>query len=346
MSLLSLFNSTITASTTEAGPSFWMPLRGSSIAEQTDWVFYFVYWVSVFFFALIVGLMTLFIIKYHRRAGHQEEKTTTHHTALELTWTVIPLILVIVIFYLGLKGYTDLATPPAEAYEVNVTAKKWSWTFDHPNGASEAGELTLPLGRPVKLIMQSSDVLHSLFIPAFRTKQDVVPGRYTYMWFEPTREGVYDLFCAEYCGTDHSQMYAMVNVVPEEDFQRIIEQKARWIDEYEDDRLHEAGIKLYTRCESCHSLDGSDGIGPSFWATHNLWGKNRRLADGSDVVVDENYVLNSIINPNGQLVEGYAPAMPTFKGQLKPRELTALVEFIKRLDDVVDESGNVLIEQD
>jgi len=298
--------------------------------------------VSVFFFVLIVVLMCVFVLRYRRKAGVEQKAAPSHSTGLEITWTVIPLILVIVIFYLGLRGYVDLATPPQDAYEVQVTAQKWSWTFDHPNGATEPGELTVPLGQPVKLIMQSQDVIHSLYIPAFRVKKDVVPGRYNYMWFTATEVGDYDLLCAEYCGTDHSQMNAIVHVVPEEEFEAILEAKARWIDDYADENLYQAGQRLHARCVSCHSLDGSPGVGPSFVTTHEYWGKPRPLKGGATVVVDENYIRNSILNPDGQIVENYAPAMPTFKGQLKPREVTALVQFIRRLNEVVNDQGEFI----
>jgi cytochrome c oxidase subunit II len=314
---------------------FWMPDQASGFAGTIDAVFMFITWLSIFFFVLIVGLMVWFMIRYRRsEADHSANiKAATHNTPLEVTWTIIPLILVIFIFYIGMVGYIELRSAPADAYRINVEARKWSWQFEHPNGAIEGDELTVPLGRPVQLVMTSTDVLHAMFIPAFRVKQDVVPGRYTTLWFEATREGEFDFFCAEYCGTNHSNMGGIVRVMEEEAFIDEIARMAVWIDEYEEERLFEAGPRLYRQrgCIACHTLDGRPDIGPSFRETHEHFveGRERRLADGRTVLVDENYIRTAITNPRRNTVEGYVNQMPVLN--LRDREITALIEFIRRL---------------
>jgi cytochrome c oxidase subunit II len=250
---------------------------------------------------------------------------------------------VIAIFYVGMEGYLNLRAAPLGSYEIDVTAMRWSWTFTHKNGCTQVGELYVPVGRPVKLNMHSEDVLHSLYIPAFRVKQDVVPGRYTYLWFEATKPGDYDLFCTEYCGKDHSQMTARVIAMPEDEFQAKLQECADFIDkpEYAGDNLFKAGPRLYNRCASCHTLDGKSSTGPSWKETHSLWGKERVLTDGSKVTVDENYIKESILTPQKHIVMNFTGAMPTFKGQLKEREVEAMVQFIRRLNEF-DEKGNYL----
>jgi cytochrome c oxidase subunit 2 len=317
-----------------------MPESASTNSASVDPVYDFITWLCIFFFVLIVVVMGIFMVKYRRVEGRSAEVTATHNTPLELTWTIVPLILVIAIFYVGMKGYIDLRHPPENSYVVRVSAAKWTWTFSHDNGATMPSELLVPVNEPVKLVMTSQDLLHSLFIPAFRVKQDVVPGRFTYLWFEATKIGVYDLYCTEYCGTQHSMMIAKVHVVSREDFDRRIIDAANWIKPVPEDLLHVAGLKLYMLCKSCHSLDGKDGIGPSFQETHSLWGKSRVLRDGTNVTVDENYILNSIRNPQGQIIANKTGAMPLMP--LKDKEVQAMIQFIRRLDEVVDAQGRPL----
>jgi cytochrome c oxidase subunit II len=323
---------------------FWMPDQASGFAARIDDIFMFITWLSVFFFILIVGLMVLFMFKYRRPAADHSPNVNaaTHHTPLELTWTIIPLVLVIFIFYIGMMGYLELRQAPADAYRINVEARKWSWQFTHPNGAIEGQTLTVPKGRPVQLVMTSTDVLHSLFIPAFRVKQDVVPGRYSTLWFEATRTGQFDLFCTEYCGTGHSTMGAVVRVYEEDEFRRVIQEMADWIRDIPVERLHQAGPRVFRQygCIQCHSLDGRIGIGPSLLQTHELFkaGENRRMDDGTTVLVDENYLRTAITNPRRYTVEGFRNQMPVM--QFQDREITALIEFIHRLDEFeLDDQG-------
>jgi len=328
---------------------FGMPEQASTVAGEIDGVYNFITILSIVFFVLIVGAMLIFIVMFRRGSGDSvrtAEKTSTHNTPLEVTWTVVPLLLAIAIFYVGMKGYLNLRQPPGNAYEIDVVAKRWNWEFTYTN--DEAGSVTIPhelyvpVDRPIKLNMMSLDVLHSCYVPAFRVKQDVVPGRFTHLWFTATEVGSYTLFCTEYCGTDHSNMIATVHVVPQEDFESILAEKGNWIKDVPEINLKWAGAKVYSSrgCTQCHSLDGSSGIGPSFRELHELWGRNRVFADGSEAVVDENYIINSIRNPNGQIVSGYNAAMPA--QNLKMREMVAVARFVKSLDTVTDESGTLM----
>ncbi len=320
--------------------SFWMPPQASTIAEPVDQIFAFVYWLNVVCFVLIVALMIFFAIKYRRAPGERAGKMVNHHLPLEITWTVIPLIIVTVLFWAGLKAYADMTEVPKNAYEIQVTAQKWAWTFEHRNGAVESNrELHVPVGRPVKFTMSSRDVLHSMFIPSFRVKQDVVPGRYTSLWFEAKETGSYQIFCAEYCGTDHARMTAIVNVLPEEEFQAKIadianEIKTLAIEDYPDYFLR----RIYPRCESCHTLDRSTNQGPGFAVTAGHWGTERPLRTGT-AVVDENYIRESMLNPQAKIVPDMPGTMTTFQGAIKEKEILASIEFFKRFSEYVDENG-------
>lgn len=337
------------------GGSGFMPPGWSTVADSVDGVYYFITLLSLFFFVLITVLTVWFAIKYRRTEHVAATGGPTHHTPLELTWSIIPLLLVIAIFYVGMKGYVHLRTAPLDAYVVNVTAQKWTWTFEHPNGANEVGRLLVPANRPVRLVMQSEDVLHALFIPAFRVKQDVVPGRLTTLWFESGEppDGAdmveFDLFCAEYCGTDHSTMLARVQVATEETFQEEIERRARWIDDIADEDLWwEAGPRIYNRCASCHSLEADVELtGPSFRGMYdNLAAGDESFTDGSTLqqLYDdgtyagvEDYIAQSILNPQKHVVEGMPASMPTFQGQLKDRHILAMIRFLQNLERFNDE---------
>jgi len=339
-----------------SGGGFWMPENASTAAQGVDDVFNFINNINYFFFGVIVLVLIWFAIRYRSKPSEHTvfaSDAPTHNTPLELTWTVVPLLVVGVLFWIGMDGYLHLVDPPDNAYPVQVTAQKWSWTFQHPEyGVTESAELTVPLDRPVRLLMTSPDVLHSLFVPAFRVKQDVVPGRYTSLWFEATRPGQYRLYCTEYCGKDHSKMLAVVNVLPEDEFQERLGKLAR---EYEDiadkDLPAYALTRLYNRCASCHSLDGKSGTGPSF---KGLWERTLKgttvftdgstlkdkMGPGGEFEVPENYIRDSILNPQHYIVQNYVGAMPTFKGQLKQRQIDALVLMFKNFDKVVDDLGN------
>ena len=343
------------ASPDQGGPTFWMPESASAQAPCVDHVFDFINVICYIFLVLITAVLGWFAIKYRQKKGEVNfsDDGPVHNTPLELTWTMVPLLLVVAIFYIGMVGFLDLRRSPDSSYEISVTAQKWTWAFDHPEfGVNQSGEVMVPLGRPVQFLMASSDVLHSCFIPAFRVKQDVIPGRYSRLWFEATKPGTYQLYCTEYCGMDHSKMLALVHVLPEDEFQEAMGKLAtEYMDLPEQDLPAYALDRLYNRCASCHSLDGSSQIGPSF---KGLW---ERTKSGSTVFKDgtklsdligpgktyeqpEDYIRDSILMPQSHIVANYAGAMPSFQGQLKERQVHSLVLMMKYLDRLVDDNGN------
>ena len=306
--------------------SLWFPAPSSTGAADVDRLFFFILGICTLFFVLIVGLMTWFVWRYRSRPGHSPAATASHNNWLEITWSVIPAILVGVIFLWGFLGYVNARTPPDNSYEIQVVAKKWSWAFIYPNGHVD-NNLHVPVGRPVTLVMSSDDVIHSLYVPAFRLKMDLVPGRYSKTWFEATTVGEHILFCAEYCGTGHSTMNAKVVVHASGEFEKWLEEAANFMDDL---TPVQAGEILYTRrgCVQCHSVDGSAKAGPSF---KEVFGTEQRMSDGNTLVVDENYLRESILEPQAKVRQGYRPVMPTYKGQLNDEELSALIQYIKSL---------------
>jgi len=305
----------------------WMPVQASTGAPAVDRLFFFILWLSVAFFVLIVGLMVLFVVRYRRRAGRTApDASPSHNTALELTWTIIPLILVIVIFAWGFKVFMDMSTPPGNAYEVLVTGQKWKWLFTYPNGHVDEN-LHVPVDTPVRLVMTSEDVIHSFYVPAFRMKKDVVPGRYTKAWFRANKTGEYQVYCAEYCGTSHSDMLSMVVVHEPGGFESWLDKAADFLNTMPP---AEAGAKLVAQrgCAQCHSVDGRGGIGPSF---KGVFGHQVQLVSGPPLVADEDYIRESILEPQARVVAGYQPVMPTYKGRLKDAEITAIIEYLKVL---------------
>ncbi len=230
------------------------------------------------------------------------------------------------IFFWGFISYLNMRQPPDNSYEIQVTAKKWSWSFTYPNGHVD-NDLHVPIDRPVRLVMSSDDVIHSLYIPAFRLKMDLIPGRYSTTWFEANTAGNYTLFCAEYCGTQHSQMLARVVVHPSGEFDKWLDEAANFL---ENVTPVEAGEILYVRrgCVQCHSNDGAAKTGPSF---ADVFGTQQALVDGGSVLVDENYLRESILEPQARVRAGYKPVMPTYQGQLKDEEIAALIAYIKSL---------------
>ncbi|HID76365.1 MAG TPA: cytochrome c oxidase subunit II [Planctomycetaceae bacterium] len=316
---------TVSAAWATAGGSFWLPPPSSTVAGVVDKLFYFILAVATFFFLLIVVLMAVFVILYRRRPG-VEPAGPTHNTPLEVVWSVIPLGIVVAIFYLGFKGYMDLRVPPANAYEIRVTGQKWSWVFQYPNGFV-TDELHVPVDRPVLLTMTSEDVIHSLYVPAFRVKMDLVPGRYTQAWFQAVRTGQFDLYCAEYCGTGHSDMLSKVVVHPPGEFERWLDQAAKFLEQLSP---AEAGELLFRRhgCGGCHSTDGTAKEGPTL---QGAFGRTQTFTDGSTAVMDDNYIRQSILEPMAKVRRGYQPVMPTYKGRLSDEEITKIIEFIKSL---------------
>jgi cytochrome c oxidase subunit 2 len=316
--------------------SFWLPPRGSTTAGDVDRAFALVFWISLFFFVLIVALMVLFVVRYRRRPGHREQRTATHHLGLELIWSGIPIILVILMFYVGFKTFINMRIPPARAEEVNVTAQQWSWFFQYSNGHTDS-ELHVPVDEPVRLVMTSQDVIHSLYVPAFRLKMDLVPGRYSKAWFRATEPGEYPLYCAEYCGTRHSDMLSRVIVHPPGEYERWLADAGKWIDTVPPavaGRYLVIGDEQGGRsqgCTQCHRVDGTDAIGPSL---KGIFGKQVQLADGSTVTADENYIRESIVDPQAKVVAGFQPVMPTYKGRLNDPQISAIIAYLKELSGV------------
>lgn len=389
--------------------TYQLPAALSTNAGDVDFTYYVIYWVSVLFFVGIVGAMVYFVWKYRRRPG-VKAKPTGHNDILEIFWTAAPLILLACFFYLGFSGYLRGVIAPAGAHEVRATAKRWSWEFRHmPKGASEAHQLVVPAGEPVKLILSSVDVLHSFFVPAFRVKRDAVPGMYSSLWFETPyktraegsprcdikakeasgddscgagktciaefirtttkdpktgketagieRVGIchnaIQAYCAEYCGAGdtpddpvkqsyygHSAMYAKVAVLSPEDYQAHVSSLAEFglqpPPECQGDANPQAcwGKTLFAAkgCVACHSVDGNKGVGPPF---KGLWGRAEAMADGSSVKLEgeegENYMRESMLQPNARVVAGYQPIMPSQAGILSDPEIVAITEFVKSL---------------
>jgi cytochrome c oxidase subunit 2 len=309
-----------------SGGGFWLPGRASEIAESVDKDWALVYWVCVFFFALITFLLFFFIIRFRSRPGHSVKQTTSHNTPLEIFWSVIPTLLVIVIFWQGYRTFLGMTTPPQNAYEILVQAQKWNWLFTYPTGYVD-GDLHVPVGVPIRLVMSSEDVIHSFFVPEMRVKRDVIPGRYTKLWFTATRTGSYYIFCTEYCGTKHSEMLSTLVVHEQADFDAWLEEASDFLSRMPP---AEAGAMLYNQrgCKQCHSVDGSPGIAPTFLG---LFGSQEMLADGQSVAVDENYVRESIYDPQARVTAGYDPVMPTYRGRLRDEEVTAIIEYMKTL---------------
>jgi cytochrome c oxidase subunit 2 len=307
------------------GGTVWLPESASTLAPTIDSLFYFVYWASVIIFAGVVIAMLYLVWKYRRESHADRMKLVEESRLIEATWIVLPTILVLVVFVWGFRAYIKVGVAPPDAYEIRVTGKQWLWEFEYPDGTSTTGELHVPVDRPVKLVMSSTDVLHSFFVPAFRVKHDVLPNRYTSVWFEATKEGTYKALCTEYCGASHSQMTANVTVQDQGEFESWL--KSAGIPS--DAPPVERGKILYEQqgCNTCHSLDGSEGTGPTW---KGLYGHDAQLADGSTVTADANYIRQSILKPGSQIVKGYQNIMPASYGSLSESELTGLVAFIKK----------------
>lgn len=309
--------------------TFWLPEQASTFAPMVDFAFNLYYWIALFFFALIVGLVVAFLVKYKRKSDDQlASGQMIHHTMLEVSWTVIPLIIVMGLFFVGIKGYWHMRVAPSDALTIDVTGRKWSWSFDYPQGFTN-DTLVVPLHQPVRLRVTSTDVIHSFFIPAFRTKADVVPGRYHSLWFEAVKPGVYPVLCTQYCGTSHSYMLSAVKVLPRDEYEIWLKKTAE-ASQGGGMTPEEFGAQLYAKqgCNACHSVDGKANIGPTWKA---LYGHSVALASGGSVTADDAYIKNSILEPASQVVAGFQPVMPSYKGKLSDRQIEALVAYIKTL---------------
>ncbi|HQX80486.1 MAG TPA: cytochrome c oxidase subunit II [Vicinamibacterales bacterium] len=299
------------------------PEAASSIASDVDLLYFFILAVSSFFAILVSAAVVYFAIKYRRRHADEVGHDIHGSIALELIWTVIPFVLAMVMFFWGADLYFRLARPPADSMEVFVVGKQWMWKVQHPEGVREINELHVPINRNVRITLGSEDVLHDYYIPAFRVKMDAVPGKLTTMWFKATKAGTYRIFCAEYCGTQHSGMIGHVIAMEEHDYEA-------WLaGGRTTGTAVENGERLFTQlaCITCHKTDTS-GRGP---VLAGVFGSTVQLMDGRKVVVDENYLRESIMNPQAKIVLGYQPIMPTFQGTVSEENLLQLIAYIKQL---------------
>ncbi|MFQ5650594.1 MAG: cytochrome c oxidase subunit II [bacterium] len=304
----------------------FFPEQASTLAGKVDLIYFFLVAVSLFFAGLIFFLIYLFAVKYRRRSEEDVPKEISGLLKLEILWSVVPLLLTMVAFAWGATLYFDTYNPPANALEMYVVGKQWMWHIQHPTGQREINQLHVPVGEPIKLTMASEDVIHSFYIPAFRLKKDVVPGRYATMWFQATKPGEYHLFCAEYCGTKHSQMIGSVVVMEPADYQN-------WLSGGKaSEPLEVTGEKRFQQlaCHTCHA-DKPNARGPSL---AGIFGEAVQLQNGATVIVDEAYIRESILEPNARIAAGYKPVMPTFKGQISELGVLQITAYIKSLAKV------------
>jgi len=310
----------------------YLPEQASDFADEVDWIHHVITDISVFFTVAIVGAMIYFAVRYRRRNGVDHETPAIQgNVYLEIIWTVVPTIICVFVAAYGFWGYQTLRQPPDNAKIINVIGQKWSWTFQYENGKTTRNTFVVPVDEPIKLVMTSRDVLHSFFIPSMRVKSDVVPGQYTFLWFNAIKTGTYNVFCTEYCGLEHSRMLATLEVVSRAEYER-------WLADDSEERLRaalppaELGLRLYQSfgCNDCHSVDGTRRVGPTFLQLYN---KEGLLADGSTYVADENYIRRSILDPSAEVTQGYPDAMPSYEGQVDDEQIDAIIAFIRTLDD-------------
>lgn len=307
------------------GKSFsFFPEQASTFATQVDYLTLFAVLILVVFLGLVLGLIVLFCIKFGYREDHKKAWDVPENIWFEGSLTIVPFVVVMVLFVWGAKLYLDVYTPPKGATELFVTGKQWMWRVQHPDGKREINTLTVPKGVPIQLTMTSEDVIHAFFVPAFRIKRDVVPGRYTTVWFEATKTGTFHLFCAEYCGTEHAYMTGKVHVLEPDAYER-------WLaNEKAGETLVQAGAKLFQKvgCVQCHGGLATDR-GPPL---AGVFGRKRLLVDGREVQADEDYLRRSMTHPQKDIVKGFAPVMPSFSGRLQADQITKIVAYIKSLE--------------
>jgi len=301
----------------------FQPEQASSIARSVDELYFFLTAVTLFFTALIFSVIFYFMIKYRRRSPGERPKAIEGSFPLEVLWTAIPTLIVAVIFVWGSTLYFRNAEPPKGSMEIFVTGKQWMWKVEHPEGQREINELHVPLGRPVKLTMTSEDVIHDFFVPAFRVKKDVLPGRFTSLWFEATKVGTFHLFCAQYCGAFHAGMIGSIVVQEPDAYERWLAGGAPG------ESMEQAGEKVYqaSGCPTCHLADGT-GLGPSLLG---VFGHPVKLTTGETVTADDAYMRESIVLPKAKVVLGYSPIMPSFQGQLTEEQLNNVIAYLRAL---------------
>ncbi len=302
-----------------------LPEQATEYARLVDDLYLFILAVSVFFTALFIFLLVYFTVKYRRRAGEIEKPEPPHeHYTLEVIGGTVLFVLLMIMFFWGAKLFFKAQRPPPDAMEILVAGKQWMWKIQHPSGKKEINTLHIPVGRAIKLTMTSEDVIHSFFIPAFRVKNDALPGRYTQLWFKPEKEGTYHLFCTEYCGTEHSRMGGYVKVVSPEEYERWLAGAGE-----SGETPVQAGERLFAElgCVACHRPDGG-ALGPYH---AGIFGTERTFTDGTTAIADDDYLRESILNPQAKIVAGYLPIMPTFQGTVNEEQLGHLIAYMKSL---------------
>lgn len=302
----------------------FVPESASTVSGKVDALYFYLSGVTVFFTLLISGVLIFFVIKYRRRMPNEIPRPIAGSHKLEMIWSVIPFIIAMSMFAWGAQIYFQNSRPPKNANEIYLVGKQWMWKIQHSTGQREINELHVPAGRKIKLIMTSEDTIHDFFIPAFRIKADVLPGKYTTQWFEATKAGTYHLFCAEYCGMNHSGMIGSVIVMQPTEFDNWLSGNAS------QQSPAVAGQQLFQSlgCVSCHGANGEGGRGPEL---AGLFGRKVFLTNNQTLTADEAYIRESIENPQAKVVNGFSPIMPTFQGQVTPEQLIQIISFIKSL---------------
>ena len=298
------------------------PEQASTMAPKVDALYFYLVGVTVFFSVLIAALVIYFCVKYRRQSEDERPAEVHPSKLLEASWVVIPFVLVMVMFAWGAVIFVNASRPPPNAMEINVIGKQWMWKVQHPDGQREINELHVPVGQPVRLTMTSQDVIHDFGIPAFRVKQDVLPGRYTSEWFEATEPGEYHLFCDQYCGTQHSRMVGKVVVMKADKYQEWLSGARKDVSTV---AAGEALFKEYS-CVNCHSQQ-APSMANVYGSTIKVWQDGKLI----DQKADDWYIRDSIVNPNHQIVDGYQPLMPSYKGRLSEEQILQLVAYIKTL---------------
>ncbi len=299
------------------------PEAASSIAEGVDHLYFVLTFITLFFTIAIFSTIFVFMVKYRRQADNEIPPETEESLPLELAWTIIPTLICGGLFLWASSLYFENSRPPSASTEIFVIGKQWMWHIQHPEGVREINELHVPVGVPVELTMTSEDVIHDFYIPAFRVKKDVVPGRYTSLWFQATKVGTYHLFCAQYCGADHAEMLGWVYVMSPADY-------GTWLSSGTPSQsMVQIGEQTFNKlgCASCHLSDGT-GRGPSLVG---LYGKEEELKTGEKRLVDEAFIRQAIINPNSGALKNYPPIMPTFRGQVNEEQVLQLIAYVKSL---------------
>lgn len=321
----------------------FFPPQASSIAGEVDLLFFYQVGFTIFFSLLVAFLVIVFAFYFRRKTPQDRPEIMGEPLWLEIIWSVIPFGLTLVMFFWGASLYFKMAFPPKDAMEVFVVGKQWMWKIQHPQGKREINELHVPVGQNIKLTMASEDVIHSFYVPAFRMKMDVVPGKYTTAWFNATKEGEYHLFCAEYCGTKHAGMIGKVVVLSPVEYEKWLETATAGVASAGGSALSGVAREGFAKfqqvgCVSCHSIDGSQGRGPSL---RGLFGTQVKLKGGRTVVADDNYLRESILNPQAKIVAGYEGVMPTYQTILSEEDVRAVIEYIKQMPEKSKTEGKL-----